>query len=105
MSEEQIEQKDNLEISDEKINSTENEEIKDTKSKKIKYNNQDERHDAILKAKRDYYHRNNDIFKLKSRLRYYNARLQLENINEDQKNKYNTIVADIRQQLANLNSK
>ena len=74
------------------------------KAKKNRYTNEGDRRDAILKAKRSYYHRNNDLFKLKSRHRYYSKRLNIENIPEEQKTKYLTKLNEIEEEINNFNS-
>ena len=72
------------------------------KPKKNRYTNEEERHDAILKAKRDYYHRNNDLFKLKSRKRYYNIRLGLNTLSDESRTKYESKIHEIDEAIANF---
>ena len=91
---------DNTEITDENPKTEETQELK---QKKNKYVNDNERHSAILKSKREYYHRNNDIFKLKSRRRYYNNKLAKENISDELKDKYTAKLTEIEQQINNFN--
>ena len=79
-------------------------EAEKTKPKRNHYTNDDERHVAILKAKRDYYHRNHDLFKLKSRRRYYNTRINLTDISDEKRNKYNTKITELNDQIKAFNS-
>ena len=72
------------------------------KTKKNRYTNEEERHDAILNAKRDYYHRSNDLFKLKSRKRYYIIRLGLNNLSDELKTKYESKIHEIDEAINNF---
>ena len=90
--------------SDTQTTETQPEETKETKTKS-KYNNDVERREAILKSKRDYYHRHNDTFKLKSSRRYYQKCLLKPNITDEKKSRYEERLQEIEKQLNNSEEK
>ena len=95
---------------DEKVENQENNnleqqpenETKKLKQKRIRYANDDERTAAILKSKRNYYHRNNDLYKLKSRKRYYITRLSKQDLPEEKRIKYADKLNEIDEQIKAL---
>ena len=74
-------------------------------SKFNKYNTEEDRHKAILEAKRNYYHRNSLIYKLKSSKNYYKKRLNIPELTEDKKNLYLLKINELDNQISSLNSK
>ena len=67
-----------------------------------KYNNEEERHNAIKAQKRSWYHLNADKQKLKSLKTYYQKQLQRQDLKENLRNKYESKLNEIEEKLKSI---
>ena len=73
--------------------------------RKSKFNNDEERRQAILKSKRDYYHKNSEIYKLKSLKTYYVKQLEKTDLDEKKRENYQNKFDEINEKINKLLSK
>ena len=69
-----------------------------------KYDNEKDRHEAILQAKRNYYKRNAEFYKLSSNRKYYVKLLKSDDLTKEKREQYETKLKDIESKLTNLKS-
>ena len=69
------------------------------RTRKSKFNNDEERHQSILASKRRYYQRNIEMSKLSSLKCYYVKKLKRDDLNEDVKNRYQQKLNEINLKL------
>ena len=92
---------DNNEPINEPVNESINESQPTTKSG-YKYNNDEEKHEAIKGQKRQWYHNNSDKQRLKSLLYYYRKQLQKQDLKEPVKTKYESKLNEINEKLNSI---
>ena len=73
--------------------------VEPVKTRIGKYNNDDERHEAIKSQKRNWYHLNSDKQKLKSLKSYYVKQLAKTDLNESTRTKYESKLNEINNKL------
>ena len=72
---------------------------KPKRTRKSKFNNEEERHQSILESKRRYYHRNTEISKLTSLRCYYVKRLRQADLKNDVRERYQRKLEEINARL------
>lgn len=70
-----------------------------------KYDTEEERHNAILKSKRNFYHRNEEIYKLKSLMRYYVKQLERTDLTEKKRRDYQAKFKELDKEFKKLTMK
>jgi len=72
---------------------------KPKRTRKSKFNNEEERHQSILESKRRYYQRNAETSKLSSLRCYYVKRLSHDNLKNDVRERYQRKLDEINSKL------
>lgn len=70
-----------------------------------KYESENERHDAILKSKRNYYKRNADFFKLNACRKYYVKLLKSDELTNEKRERYQAKLNDIETKMKSINER
>ena len=72
------------------------------KIRKSKFENEEERRKSVLQSKRNYYHRNEELYKLKSLRTYYVNQLAKTDLNEKKRENYQNKLNEIDVKLIDL---
>ena len=70
-----------------------------------KYDTEEERHNAILKSKRKFYHQNEEIYKLKALMRYYVKQLERDDLTEKKRRDYQAKFKELDKEFHKLTMK
>ena len=90
---------DMTEKSAQKVDAETNTPAKPKRTRKSKFNNDDERHASLLASKRRYYQRNAELYRLKSLRVYYINQLNAEELSDLKKERYERKLRDLITQI------
>jgi len=81
------------------VNAETNTEKRETRGRKPKFSSEEERRESILRSKRNYYHRNAELSRLKALRLYYDHKLTQNDLEEDKKERYERKLRELTQRI------